>query len=252
MSDKVNVIILAGGLGKRMDSNLPKVLHKVNNIPLIIKIIETVSKIFLNKIFIVVGKHKNIIKSTIEEYITNDMIEYIIQDEPLGTGNAIQCCYNKLLLYHNYKTLILSGDVPLIQINILQKMIDFKKECLILTADLDNPFGYGRIIKNRNDFLKIQEEKDCNDEERKISEINSGIYLIQTGYIISNILNITNNNKQNEYYLTDIFKLIKQKDIHVDTLKLNKCDNYQIKGINTKEELIEVNNMFKDNLNNPK
>lgn len=246
MNDKVNVIIMAGGLGKRMESDIPKVLHKINNVPLIVSIIQTINKINFNKIFIIVGKYKNIIKSTIEKYIITDQIEYIIQEEPLGTGNAIQCCYNKLLMYHNYKTIILSGDVPLIKAETLEKIINLKKNCVILTAELEEPFGYGRIIKNKDKFIKIQEEKDCTEEEKKICEINSGIYLIQSSYLISNIINITNNNQQKEYYLTDIFKLLTDKGIDVHTLKLDICNNYQIFGINTKKQLEELNNFIQN------
>ena len=113
--DKINIIIMAGGLGKRMNSSLPKVLHLINNKPMIVNIIETVLMLNLNQIFIIVGKFKDIIQTTIEKYIVSDLIEYVIQEEPLGTGHAIQCCYNNLLLNHNLKTLILSGDVPLIK-----------------------------------------------------------------------------------------------------------------------------------------
>ena len=155
--EKINIIIMAGGLGKRMNSNIPKVLHIINNKPMIVNIIETVLQLNLNKIFIIVGKYKNIIQETISNYINSNNIEYIFQEYPLGTGNAIQCCYNKLLFNHNYKTLILSGDVPLIKLNTLKKMINLNKDCLILTSDIDNPHGYGRIIRKENKFVKIQE-----------------------------------------------------------------------------------------------
>lgn len=238
--DKINIIIMAGGLGKRMNSSLPKVLHIINNKPMIVNIIETVYKLNLNKIFIIVGKFKNIIQNSIEKYIVSDLIEYVIQEEPLGTGHAIQCCYNNLLLNHNFKTLILSGDVPLIKKNTLENMIAFNSECILLTTEFENPYGYGRIIRENDKFLKIQEEKDCSDDEKKICEVNAGIYLIQTGYIIGNIINITNNNNQKEYYLTDLFKILKEKNINIDLLKLNNEENYQIKGVNTIEQLNEL------------
>ena len=231
---------MAGGLGKRMNSSLPKVLHIINNKPMIVNIIDTVSMLNLNKIFIIVGKFKDIIQNTIEKYIINDLIEYVIQQEPLGTGHAIQCCYNKLLLNHKFKTLILSGDVPLIKKNTLESMILFNSDCLLLTTEFENPYGYGRIIRENNQFSKIQEEKDCSEDEKQICEINAGIYLIQTGYIIGNIINITNNNNQKEYYLTDLFKLLKEKNANIDTLKINESENYQIKGVNTIEQLKEL------------
>lgn len=238
--ERINIIIMAGGLGKRMNSTIPKVLHKINNKPMIVNIIETISTLNINRIFIIVGKFKDIIKKTIEEYILSDLIEYVLQEEPLGTGHAIQCCYNNLLLNHKLKTLILSGDVPLIKKKTIEKMIVFNSECLLLTAEFENPYGYGRIIREKSKFLKIQEEKDCTEDEKQICEINAGIYLIQTGHIIGNIINITNNNNQKEYYLTDLFKLLKEKNVNIDTLKINQSENYQIKGVNTIEQLKEL------------
>ena len=119
-------------------------------------------------------------------------------------------------------------------------MIAFNSECILLTTEFENPYGYGRIIRENDKFLKIQEEKDCSDDEKKICEVNAGIYLIQTGYIIGNIINITNNNNQKEYYLTDVFKILKEKNINIDLLKLNNEENYQIKGVNTIEQLNEL------------
>ena len=94
--------------------------------------------------------------------------------------------------------------------------------------------------KRESKFSKIQEEKDCSENEKQICEINGGIYLIQTGHIIGNIINITNNNNQKEYYLTDLFKILKEKNVNIDILKINKSENYQIKGVNTIEELNEL------------
>ena len=241
--EKVNVIIMAGGLGKRMNSTLPKVLHKVNNIPMIVRVINTVCELNLNKIFIVVGSFKDEIKNIIEQYVKvedRNIIEYILQKEPLGTGNAIQCCYNNLLMYHKYRTFILSGDVPLIKKDTLINMIKLNSTAIILTAEVDNPFGYGRIIKRDNKFYEIKEEKDCNNIERTIYQVNSGIYLIHSGNIIGNIMYIDNNNNQKEYYLTDIFKLLKSKNIDIELYNLNSELNYQILGVNTLEQLQEL------------
>ena len=242
---KNNIIIMAGGLGKRMNSDIPKVLHNFNKKPMIVNIIETVMKLEINKIFIVVGKYRNIIQSIIEEYVISDFIEYVIQSEALGTGHAIQSCYEKLLSNYQYKTLILSGDVPLIRVETLKKMIDLESNCVILTATVENPYGYGRIVRKDNIFLNIQEEKDCTIEEKKISEINAGIYLIHTNYLIGNILDITNKNKQEEYYLTDIFKLLNIKNVKIDLLELKDSESYEIRGVNTMEQLRELNLLSK-------
>ena len=241
--EKVNIIIMAGGLGKRMNSTLPKVLHKVNNKPMIVRVINTVLELNVNKIFIVVGSFREEIQNTIEQYINsidNEKIEYILQKEPLGTGHAIQCCYNKLLMYHRYGTFILSGDVPLIKKDTLVNMINIKSNGVVLTANVDNPYGYGRILRVDNKLHEIKEEKDCEDREKKICEINSGIYLISTGMIIENIMYIDNNNSQKEYYLTDIFKLMVDKDVDIELYNLQKELNYQILGVNTLSQLQQL------------
>ena len=156
------IIIMAGGLGKRMNSTLPKVLHPIKGIPMICKIIEEANKLNPSKIFVIVGKYKKII----EETINNNNIEYIIQEEALGTGHALLCSRNKLLNFPNHNVLILSGDVPLITSETMINICTNPNS--IVVTSLDDPKGYGRIIEDdSNRFQKIVEEKDCNDRDRK-------------------------------------------------------------------------------------
>lgn len=245
IQDKFGVIIMAGGLGKRMNSDLPKVLHKLNDLPLIIHILKTLIEIKPEKIFIIVGKYKEIIENTIKEYISLKFIEdniiYIKQENPLGTGNAIQCCKTILISYKNIinKISILSGDVPLIKSNTILNLLNNTKECNILTANIDEPYGYGRIIlDNSNNIKKIVEEKDCNSDEKQIKLINSGIYSFNINIIIEYIDLIDNNNSQNEYYLTQIFELLVKNNI---TINYNIINNIiEITGINTQEQLKEL------------
>lgn len=171
-------IILAGGKGKRMCSDLPKVLHHVKNpfnktqsYPMIIHILIKAIKLNIKRIFIIVGEYKDIIKSTIDEFIKNnlitepDIIEYVFQSEALGTGHAIKCTLPYIEKYNNDHALILSGDVPLISLNTLINLTKEEDNKLLIT-ELDNPFGCGRIILEQNELSKIVEEKDCNDEEK--------------------------------------------------------------------------------------
>ena len=251
------ISIMAGGMGKRMESNIPKVLHKLGELPLIVHIINTCLKLNPEKILIIVGKYKNIIEREISQYIDTIIIqrkiEYIIQKEALGTGDAIKSCIE---IYKNnieYINLILSGDVPLINYQTLLEFIKSTKNCGLLINELDFPYGYGRIIMNNNDFLKIVEEKDCNDEERKINIVNSGIYCISCELLVNFLPLINNNNKQNEYYLTDILEIIKNNEnnenneINIILLKKNK--NYEVLGINNKEQLQELENIYKNMTN---
>ncbi|ALH22913.1 dTDP-D-glucose 4,6-dehydratase/N-acetylglucosamine-1-phosphate urydiltransferase fusion protein [Chrysochromulina ericina virus CeV-01B] len=233
------VLIMAGGLGKRMNSELPKVLHLLKGKPLIVHVIETALKINPIKIGIIVGKYRDIIEKTVGKYLKDiSKIEYIIQPTALGTGHAIMCCKDFLSNYKNSSVTILSGDVPLIKSETLEKLNTSLNKCqaAILINKLDNPHGYGRIIVDRDQFVKIVEEKDCNDIERKVDFVNSGIYSFKCRTIVNNISKITNNNKQNEYYLTDIFNFIDKKLIELEYLE----NKYEVMGVNTSQQLIRL------------
>lgn len=244
------VLILAAGDSKRMKSDLPKVVHEVKNKPMIIHVIETAIATNPKKIIVIVGKHYKIIKECIESYKINN-IEYVFQKYPLGTGNAIMQC--KYLFLKNYNTnfLILNGDVPFIKRETLERLLYNHINVSIIVTNLINPEGYGRIIKDsKNNFLKIVEEKDCSDMEKKVETINSGIYLFNSILLDKYLTKINNNNQNNEYYLTDIFKIIKYNENHIkfNLLQIELEDQYQILGVNNKNQLNYLNNL---NINLP-
>ena len=250
------VIIMAGGLGKRMESDLPKVLHHVkcpNDInttyPMIVHVIKTSIELNIKKIFIIVGKYKNIIKSKIEEYINlkNDLIEYIDQEPALGTAHAIKCTLPYVSKYMNEKALILSGDVPLISTNTLSGLDGDVNKLLI--TELKDPFGCGRILfDEKNNIIGIREEKDCNEDEKKIKFVNCGIYQIKVIDLINLIPMIDNKNKSNEYYLTDIIGLMIKNLIPIETFILKDDLQYEIKNVNTKKDLEELNYFINNRL----
>lgn len=251
------VIIMAGGLGKRMESDLPKVLHHVicptdTNIsyPMIVHVIKTSIELEVKKIFIIVGKYKNIIKSTIEEYIdlNNNLIEYVEQEPALGTAHAVKCALPAISNYSNDNALILSGDVPLISANTLLGLDDDVNKLLI--TELIDPFGCGRILLNDDGkIIGIREEKDCVGDEKKINLVNCGIYQIRVIDLINLIPLIDNKNKSNEYYLTDIIGLMISNSICVETFILKNEFHYEIKNVNTKKDLDELNNYIKNKPN---
>lgn len=261
------VIIMAGGLGKRMESDLPKVLHKVygfieqNNIndtcvsnhvyedyskPMIVHVINSALKFNPKKIFIIVGSYKEIIQKTIDQYIEpNDIIEYVIQEQALGTGHAVKCCLPRLIDYPDSQTLILSGDVPLISSDTIKKLTNNSNKLLV--TKLSNPFGCGRIILDKDDRLvKIIEEKDCDETQKLINLVNCGIYQINSNVLIELLPKITNNNKANEYYLTDIISLMIEFGIEIGFCELEECKQYEIKNVNTKKDLDELNKFLLD------
>ena len=236
---------MAGGLGKRMESKIPKVLHMINDKPMIVHIIEKAIKVSPEKIFVVGGKFLPIIEYAIYIYKLTSYVTFVKQEEPLGTGHAIQCCKPFLEKYPNTNTLILSGDVPLIEINTLKILLNVNKCVKVLTTELENPFGYGRIVENNNVFEKILEEKDCNNEEKNIKKINSGIYCFKTPILCKYIMDIKNENKQKEYYLTDIIEIIKNNEnTHIEQYILPKYSSNQILGVNTKEQLLEISKLI--------
>ena len=239
------IIIMAGGLGKRMYSTKPKVLHKIKNKPMIVRIIETSHNLNPNKILIVVGKYKNVIKEEINNYINLNKIEFIDQPIARGTGDAIMCCKPYLESYKNNNVLILSGDVPLVSINTMKNTINNLDKVKIVVSQVESPFGLGRIKIENNKFIKIIEEKDCNEDEKKIDIINSGIYAFNSTVLCKYLPYIKNNNSQNEYYLTDIIEIIKiNEKVNIDMLFISKESNYEILGVNTEKQLNYLNSLI--------
>lgn len=247
--DKNNfyITILAGGLGKRMNSSLPKILHEVNGIPMIVKIINEVIKLNPFKILIIVGKYKDIIDETITKYININNIEYVIQETALGTGHAILCSLNHL--DNDGINLIVNGDTPMLTYETLNDIKQFfvsnNYKLLITSINLKDPFGCGRIILNNNIFEKIVEEKDSNLEQKKITLINCGMYIATNKILKKYIPLIKNENIQQEFYLTDIveiYKIITNKNIGLYIMDSTK--ELEIININTKKQLDELNKIL--------
>lgn len=251
-------IIMAGGLGKRMNSDLPKVLHKISDIPMICHILlklKLIAQFYnLEKIMIVVGKYRQIIEETINNFLQeNDLqflienIQYIDQIEPMGTGHAIQCCRSELLKYPNKNVLILSGDVPLISSSLMIKMVTNLNIIRIAVTCLENSTGYGRIVEKGGKFDKIVEEKDCDAEQKTIKKVNCGLYAFDCNTLCRYLPYLKNNNSQNEYYLTDIIEIIKCKEQinYVEMCEINKEIQYEIMGVNTLQQLEELEKIIK-------
>ena len=248
MSANLNIIIMAGGLGKRMESSVPKVLHKILNKPMIVHVIEESIKLHPLKIIIVVGKYRDIIEKTITEYVDINQInlKFVNQPTAIGTGNAIYCCIDELTHnIHNINTttLILSGDVPLLKTDTMLAVITHINKVKLITAEMINSTGYGRIIELNNKFVKIVEENDCTHEEKEIKKINCGIYAFKTDILCKYLPYISNNNSQKEYYLTDIIEIIKNnEDVEVDMFNIPQYKIHEIIGVNTKAQLADLEN----------
>tara|TARA_Y100001936_G_scaffold113832_1_gene111717 strand:+ start:452 stop:1171 length:720 start_codon:yes stop_codon:yes gene_type:complete len=226
--------ILAAGKGTRMESNIPKVLHNLENKALIDYVLDTAYKLNPEKIFTVVGFKKELVIN----HINNPNIEYIEQKEQLGTGHAVLQLDNPL---HgkNGHLLILYGDVPNIKYSTLSPIVDEhikqNTDVTMITAILEDPTGYGRIIRDQSgNLIKIVEEKDCNKSEKAIKEMNPGIYIFKISKLFKNLKKVKSNNESKEYYLTDVIELINNNG----TVKTKKINNpKEIMGINTIKQL---------------
>ena len=248
-------IILAGGLGKRMNSDIPKVVHFIFNKPMIYYVISNALIVGATNILIVVGKYRTLIESEINKLfdpIELNKIHYINQPEHilndkvkvLGTGDAVKCC---LPFFINNNTpaktqvLILSGDVPLITTNTISQLLKIKNSLLI--TQLDVPFGCGRIfLTEKNTICKIIEEKDCTETERECKLVNCGIYNVDVDVLLNCIPQITNNNKSQEYYLTDLIEVGIRQNVDFLYYILPRESQLEILNINTQNELLIANN----------
>ena len=239
----LQVVVLCAGKGTRMKSEKSKVMHEIMGKPMIEYVYEIAKEVSDKKPIFIVGHAKE----QIESYF-KDKVEYVHQDEQLGTGHAVILAEKKI--NENDDVLILYGDTPLIQASTIKKLIEDKKDdtpVTILTSMVDNPFGYGRIVKDINgDFVKIVEQKDTNDEEKLIREINSGMSYISGKLIKENINKITNNNNQKEYYLTDLFEILKNNGNKISTFFIEQDE---IMGVNSRTQLEDARKVMSKRIN---
>lgn len=240
-----SVIILAGGIGKRMADaypNTPKVCVPIKDKPMIVRVLQSVLRTNPKNIYIVVGKYSNEIQETIENYLNESqrsIIKYIKQGIPLGTGQAIQACVSELYHIQEHNIIILCGDVPLTTTETLNCILN-RKDDVVVTTEKENPFGMGRIINKGENVIKIVEEKDCSEEQRAIKKVNCGIYKIMGRLLFRYIYKLENNNAAKEYYLTDIIEILhnNQHDIYEHNIPSNKI--HEVLGVNTIEQLCEL------------
>lgn len=234
----MKAIVLAAGKGKRLQSekfNLPKVLREANGKPLIGHVLEHIDFIEKKDTEIVVGY----MKEKVMENLGNEY-GYSVQDEQKGTGHAVICAKDKFEDYDG-DVLILYGDMPLIKKEtykaIVEKHQQSGADCTLLTAVVDDPPAYGRIIRDENGKVtSIIEEKDCTPEQKKITELNVGIYVFKSKLLFEGLKELKNSNAQNEYYLTDMPMIFLSKGLSVDTYSVEK-NSTEIYGVNTVEDL---------------
>jgi len=227
------VVILAAGSGTRMKSELPKVMHRVAGKPMVCHVVDEALSLNPTRLILVVGPNNQPIKECLGE----DKAEYAVQKEQLGTAHAARQA-SALLEGFDGNILVLYGDTPLIEAASLREVITFHEEtgaaATIVTAQLDNPFGYGRIIRSESGITGIIEEKDASDEQRSVKEVNSGMYCFKANALFEKIKDIKADNRQKEYYLTDIIGLLVGDSALVEGFELSP---EHIFGVNSRAEL---------------
>lgn len=233
--DRFSTIILAAGKGTRMKSPLVKVLHTICGKPMLSYPVAVARYVGSEGIFIVVGHQAELVKTSVSD---NDLV-FVYQKEQLGTGHAVLQTRDRFLDFEG-TILILCGDVPLLTIYTVRSLLDYHFSgdavVTVLTTVLDTPHGYGRVVKKTGgDILKVVEERDATYDEKKIREINTGIYCVESKFLFDALADIDNKNAQGEYYLTDIFEIANRRGYTARSFITN--DPLEVMGINTPDDL---------------
>ncbi len=242
MDINCSIIVLAAGLGTRMKSRLPKVLHRLLGKPLIYYVLDTVFLLNPSQCIVVTGyRHEEV-----ESALINYKVKFALQKEQLGTGHAVMCT-KEFFKDQTGIVLIVCGDTPFLRFETLKRLISSHFECKnsvsVLTAYLKDPFGYGRIVRDKNgDFLKIVEEKDASKDIKEIKEVNTGVYVCNVEFLFSALSKIKPDNVQSEYYLTDIVEVAREENVKVGSFMY--ADPDEILGINTRVQLAELENLL--------
>src|SRR6185295_1640937 len=243
----LHVLVMAAGLGTRMKSNLAKVLHKLDGRPLIAHVCSTAAGLKPNAIVVIVGHQAGDVQTAVEAELGATGARFALQAEQRGTGDAVLAAEDALA-NSDSTVLILSGDVPMVRAETLSNLLDKhnhdRSSCTILTIKLENPTGYGRIVRDEaNNFLRITEHRDCSDEERKIREVNSGIYCFDSSKLFDALRQVRPANDQGEYYLTDVAAILKSAGENVGLYYHQ--DAREVSGVNTRAELAEFENLMR-------
>jgi bifunctional UDP-N-acetylglucosamine pyrophosphorylase/glucosamine-1-phosphate N-acetyltransferase len=242
----LNILILAAGLGTRMKSGRAKVLHELDGLPLITYVCRTAQLLGPEKIYVVVGHQAAEVERALQTEV-GDSAVFVTQTEQRGTGDAVMAARAQLETKDSL-VLVLSGDVPFIRAATLESFIEQHRSsgaaCSILSVRLENPTGYGRIVRDESDqFVRIVEQKDATAQEQKVKEINSGIYCFAASKLFAALKRVNPSNKQGEYYLTDVPQILLSDGEKVNVYLHG--DAREVSGINTRAELAEFENLLR-------
>ena len=238
------VVILAAGQGTRMKSKVPKVLHKVLDKTMIDYVIAASKKAGAEDVCVIVGHQSAMVKAMI-----GGGVEFALQKEQLGTGHAVMQA--KDFIGNDGNVLVLCGDTPLITAETIKELNDIHTKegnaATMISAIVENPNGYGRIVRENDSFVKIVEQKDASEEQKKINEVNTGVYIFKASELNAAFDKLTNNNAQGEYYLTDVLEILKNKNEKVGVMIAE--DENEFLGVNSKLQLSQAAKIMKRRIN---
>jgi bifunctional UDP-N-acetylglucosamine pyrophosphorylase/glucosamine-1-phosphate N-acetyltransferase len=243
---QVHVVILAAGKGTRMKSALPKVLHRVAGAPMIRYVLASARPLEAATTTVVIGHGAD----TVRDRLVQEDLRFVVQEPQLGTGHALM--QTRPLFEREHGTLLmLSGDVPLLCTRTLEQLLeahaDSKAAATLLTAVFENPFGYGRIVRDGGGIARVVEERDAGDSERSIREVNAGVYAFDIGPLFPALSEIASANAQGEYYLPDLVAIYRRKRLRVAAVQVEEPE--QLRGINSRMELAEVSTIVRKKRN---
>ncbi|WP_294375453.1 bifunctional UDP-N-acetylglucosamine diphosphorylase/glucosamine-1-phosphate N-acetyltransferase GlmU [uncultured Clostridium sp.] len=239
-------LVLAAGQGKRIKSDLPKVLHKVCGKEMVKHVIDSVRGAGIDDVNLIIGKGAELVK----ERTSDRNVSYSLQEEQLGTGHAVKCS-KEFLKDKKGVVAVFAGDTPLIKTSTIEKLfaehINNENSATILTSLVEDPTGYGRIVRDSNgQVLKIVEHKDCNEDELKINEMNTAIYCFDIELLVKALDKITNNNNQGEYYLTDVIEILKKDNKKIGAVITEFEETI---GVNSRVQLAEAEQILRKRIN---
>jgi len=246
-STTLDVLILAAGLGTRMKSRLAKVLHKLGGRPIIAHVCRAAALLEPRRTYVVVGHQADDVRAAVEKELGSQRASFVNQSEQRGTGDAVLAA-RRALANATSTLLILSGDVPLVRAETLRALIDKyhvdKASCAMLTVRLENPTGYGRVVRDEaGNFLRIVEQKDATEDELQVREINAGIYCFDSAKLFQALERVRPTNSQGEYYLTDVPGILRNDGEQVTLYQHH--DAREVSGVNTRAELAEFENLLR-------
>ncbi|MBD7910958.1 bifunctional UDP-N-acetylglucosamine diphosphorylase/glucosamine-1-phosphate N-acetyltransferase GlmU [Clostridium cibarium] len=238
-------LVLAAGQGKRIKSDIPKVLHKVCGKEMVNHVIDNMRNANIEDVNVIIGKGAELVKKETE----NRNVSYSLQEEQLGTGHAVKCAKG-FLEGKDGVVAIFAGDAPLTKIetinNLMEEHILKKNSATLLSAYVEDPTGYGRIIRDGDEVVKIVEHKDCNEEELKVNEMNAAMYCFDIKDLLSSLEKLSNDNNQGEYYLTDVIGILKNEGKRIGAVVTDYEDTI---GVNSRVQLAEAEEILRNRIN---